>query len=393
MRQDLGQDWARIYAAHACAAIVAVGPPFIALPTDEASAWPNGAKSALATSGLQSSWSPCCCSQAPRRGDGAQSGWRPNYSDIPSLLYAAEGFLWLLVWHRRLAVRCHRGGLATASGSAIARHRRGKRPVRRARNLSVRAAVALPIEPSVALDLVSDVPSGRDGASKSEDTFPRAILCLVAAWQGLQAYPVAGSQVAIGTFLFIPVYSLCLYDAIATFTRELSALRHRPRLSPQTGLLLKGLVFANLVYLLAANGARPAVVGAITPRCRHWICPAPITFIFPLTKPTPTGNSRTTSNVNVTPSSLGPACTASISEPGRRPRTYFRTSSEVVAALRRAKRPLIVINDRRILINERNTQSPESTGPINDDPLIAFVDDTFGEVKRLGTFRILAPNR
>jgi hypothetical protein len=45
-------------------------------------------------------------------------------------------------------------------------------------------------------------------------SFPRVFLCLLAAWQGLQAYPIARTQVSIATFPMILVCTACLWDAV-----------------------------------------------------------------------------------------------------------------------------------------------------------------------------------
>ena len=248
MRQDLGQDWARIYAAHACAAIVAVGAAVYSLADGRSLGLAQWCQIGLGYVGLAvivvavlllTGTSLVAMAHNLVGGPTTQiflhycMPLKVSYgywSGTAALLFAVIA----VAWRRRLA----RLLLAIAAAKGL---------------YGVLGTLVFVLQSRCQLSHLLPwiwlvmLPSGRDGASKSEDTFPRAILCLVAAWQGLQAYPVAGSQVAIGTFLFIPVYSLCLYDAIATFTRELSALRHRPRLSPQTGLLLKGLVFANLV--------------------------------------------------------------------------------------------------------------------------------------------------
>ena len=67
-------------------------------------------------------------------------------------------------------------------------------------------------------------------------------LCLAAIWQGLQAYPIAGSQVAFGTLLLVPLYAACLKD-VADFAvshprvqKELSA-PSAAKLVPQMPML------------------------------------------------------------------------------------------------------------------------------------------------------------
>jgi hypothetical protein len=233
------------------------------------------------------------------------------------------------------------------------------------------------------------LPSGRDPASRTLGTFARGVLCLLAAWQGLQAYPVAGSQVAIGTFLCIPVYSLCLHDAITTFTSELWAVRARFRLSPRTGLLVKPLVFASILYLLAAQWCAPL------PQWRYYASLPSLDLPGAHYLHLPTYQADSYRELTHYVEREGDTFITGLHSlyfwTRKAPPTHLITSGEIVAALRRAKHPLIVINDRKVLINERKAQLPKSTGPIGKDPLTVYIDNTFGEVKRLGTFRILAP--
>jgi hypothetical protein len=58
------------------------------------------------------------------------------------------------------------------------------------------------------------VPNPPARSRTSEETFPRVFLCFAAALQTLQAYPVAGTQVANGTFLLVLVYVLCVADCL-----------------------------------------------------------------------------------------------------------------------------------------------------------------------------------
>jgi hypothetical protein len=57
--------------------------------------------------------------------------------------------------------------------------------------------------------------------SSARSTVPRAFLAFTAVWQSLQAYPVAGTQVAVGTAVMVVIYTLCLTDAF----RELAVRR------------------------------------------------------------------------------------------------------------------------------------------------------------------------
>jgi len=51
-------------------------------------------------------------------------------------------------------------------------------------------------------------------------TLPRLVLCLTAALQTLQVYPVPGGQMKFGTFLMVPAAALCVSDAGAWFDRN-----------------------------------------------------------------------------------------------------------------------------------------------------------------------------
>jgi hypothetical protein len=57
--------------------------------------------------------------------------------------------------------------------------------------------------------------------------------------------------------------------------------------------------------------------------------------------------------------------------------------NQVVAALKRAKRPLIVLNEQRLFVEESDV--------LGHGPIAAFVHDHCREINRLGHFRILAP--
>ena len=67
------------------------------------------------------------------------------------------------------------------------------------------------------------VPSKLD-PSRGE-TLGRSVLALMAVFQTLQAYPVAGSQVAMATFLMIPVAFVCVHDAFAILERRFGGAR------------------------------------------------------------------------------------------------------------------------------------------------------------------------
>ena len=82
-------------------------------------------------------------------------------------------------------------------------------------------------------------PSG-SGASTLDSR--RAILVLIAVLQSLQAYPVAGTQMAFATVLMIPIAFVCASDALAFLTQQRVAVRWLPR-AVQVACVAAGILF------------------------------------------------------------------------------------------------------------------------------------------------------
>ena len=81
--------------------------------------------------------------------------------------------------------------------------------------------------------------------------FPRVFLCLLAAFQALQAYPVAGSQALWAFILVVPIAAICVGDAIRTLVevgerrlQRYPRLRARPWCQPALTLLVLCCVLA-----------------------------------------------------------------------------------------------------------------------------------------------------
>jgi len=81
------------------------------------------------------------------------------------------------------------------------------------------------------------LPTNPGSSWDGREGFARLFLCLLATWQSLQAYPVAGTQVDIAMFLPVLVYSLCLHDAITALARE-------PRCSREGGVPPQPAIFS-----------------------------------------------------------------------------------------------------------------------------------------------------
>ncbi len=102
--------------------------------------------------------------------------------------------------------------------------------------------------------------------------FPRVFVCAVALLQILQAYPVAGSQLAFGTFLVIPTALCCLRDGLvellpAPGRRELSHAALLIVVALTTSLYVrKRFFFTKLTCLMPPlpSGRRPTKTSADT---------------------------------------------------------------------------------------------------------------------------------
>lgn len=402
MRQDLGQDWARLYAALACAAIVAAGVVVYSLAEGRSLGLAQWGQIGLGYLGLSvlvlavlllTGTSLMAMVNNLVVSPSKMAGYFCIPLNIPSGYWSAAAALPVAVvvvaWRRHLT----RLSLATASAKGL---------------YGVVGTLVLVLNPRHQMGYLLPwlwllmLPSGKNQASRSGDAFPRAILCLLAAWQALQGYPVAGSQVATGTFLFIPVCSLCLHDAILTFMRERRTARHLLRFSPRSGLLLRALAFAALFCLFAAQwcpslpewryyaslppldlpGAHylhlPAYQADSYRELAHYVERESDTFIT-----SPGLNSLYFWTRKTPPTSFNISGETILSD--------YHQQARIVAALRRARHPLIVINDGRVVINARKARSLESVGLLGNGPLVEFVDGAFVEIKRFGCFRILAP--
>jgi hypothetical protein len=225
--------------------------------------------------------------------------------------------------------------------------------------------------------------------------FGRVFVCLVAVWQGLEAYPVAGTQVAIATFLPILIFSLCLHDAIETCAGEPWLIQQLRNLPPRTLILAKGLVLTGLLYLFVVEWCRPVA------RWRAYASVPPLGL--PGAHYLRLGEFQSEQYRKLA-EYVRAQCDTFVTIPGlnslyfwtgKTPPTYFNISGEggmpndrqqdqIVAALRRAKRPLVVES-------EIKWPSWIRVGGAKAGPLPLFIADEYREVARLADFRILAP--
>ena len=234
----------------------------------------------------------------------------------------------------------------------------------------------------------------KDSHGQPRDLFLRALLCLLAAWQGLQAYPVPYTQVSVATFLAVLAYSLCVHDALVALAAARRVHDYLQLLTPRTVLVLHGLVLGGLLQLFVVQSCwRWADYASLPPlglRGAHYFrLPGPQAKAY-----------------RAIVQYLDRECDTFIASPllnslylwtDKRPPTWFNVNgggipsgepeqAQVVAALRQAKRPLILVTEKQVpyLLGARSGAQ---------GPLIRYIREDCLEVERLGGFRILAPNR
>jgi len=226
------------------------------------------------------------------------------------------------------------------------------------------------------------------------DLFPRGVLCLLAAWQGLQAYPLPYTQVSVATFLGVLAYSICMHDAWVARAAAPRVNEHLRLLTPRTALLLHGLVLGGLLQLFVVQSlwrwADYASVPRVELRGAHYLrlpelqAQAYRALVQYLEKECDTFIAT-------------PLLNSLYLWTDKRPPTWFnvngggipggeRQQAQVVAALQQAKCPLILVKE---------SQVPGLLGaqPTAQGPLLRYMREDCSEVMRLGGFRILAPKR
>ena len=231
---------------------------------------------------------------------------------------------------------------------------------------------------------------------KDNDLFPRIFLSFLAVWQGLQAYPVAGTQVAVGTFIGVLVYSVCLWDAMRVFAA--SSLLRLP-----------------LSKVESIGGGRWAQIGAflalLSVFTMRWCEPIRNWQEYQAKQPLdlPGCYSRRTAPAAATEYrklakfldarsdtfSIFPGLNSMYFWTGKRPPAYFIISGEgnmptksqqleIVEALKRAKRPLVVLR-------EMDWSFGQPYGELKEGPMADFVHTECYQVDAFAQFKILAP--
>jgi hypothetical protein len=239
------------------------------------------------------------------------------------------------------------------------------------------------------------IPNQPDKVPAADNAFGRALVCLMAVWQSLQIYPVAGTQVVIGTFLPILIFSLCLHDTVAALLRQPWPSRWMRSLSPRTSLLLGVLVLTGLLYLFVIKWCTPLA---------HWRFYATAPSLgLPGARYVRLGKFQSHYYRNIA-EYLRNECDTFVVIPGlnsmyfwtgKKPPTYATVSGEsifpseprqvqMLDAMRQAKRPVV-------LITEQSLREAVGSGALAHSPLGCFLKGECQDVGGVMNFRVLAP--
>ncbi len=235
--------------------------------------------------------------------------------------------------------------------------------------------------------LVALAPQTGCGSTAIAMSFPRVFLALAAAWQSLQGYPIAGTQITIGSLFVVLAATVCLADVALHMTErgEGIAARWGQRALPRVAVAIA------LVCLFAFAWCQlPAV------RKQH-------ASLIPLNLPGAALVRTDAERVNgyrALAEYLTANCDTFITIPGvndfyfwtgKRPPTQLNPTSisilttqqqeQVCDALRRADRPLIAILAAII------------DNPRHGGPLINAVREDYVEVHRIDAFKIFGRKR
>jgi hypothetical protein len=241
------------------------------------------------------------------------------------------------------------------------------------------------------------LPPDRQSWSKLDLSFGRVFLCLSAAWQALQAYPIAGTQAAVGTLLLVVIYAICLRDAWIALVATAPLQQWQRSLSPTTAPLLRGLVGAGLLYLFAMVWCPPHLwrrtYANLTPLALPGAQAIRMEAEGAQLYQRLTEYLRTESDTFVT----YPGVNSLYFWTGRRPPTQLNSTgwgqltpaqqAHILHALTQARRPLLVVHE----YVTQGWQDPKRPAtPI--DTLIAFVNHRCEEVTRIGPYIFYRPH-
>jgi len=262
------------------------------------------------------------------------------------------------------------------------------------------------------------VPLPGDSKSIPVGSFARVWLSLTASWQSLQAFPIAGTQVATATVLLLLAYAVSLGDSITFLASIFSRLRATglPPIIPPYLLTRAPLSTQNPQRFEAAETRRTPTPKALALAALLYIfvdgwCNLPGVRAhyadLPALELPGSRFVHTDSEITVTYRALTQyletRCQTFVTYPGinslyfwtgKRPPTHcnstgwgqlsYARQEQILAALRHAERPMIVIVGAAV---ERWTREI----PPQISPLVRFIFEDCREVQRIGGFIIYAP--
>ena len=240
------------------------------------------------------------------------------------------------------------------------------------------------------------VPRLEEPERNSPESFSRAFLCLAAAWQGLQAYPIAGTQVAMATLLLVPAYGVCLADVFKALVAQGQLREWFASLTPRRLQFAGALAVVALLYLFvnvwcnlpAARRHYASLPPLDLPGSRH------VRF-----------DQETTGMYRELAHYLEKECDTFVTYPGfnslyfwagKRPPTHLnstgwgplshRQQERILGSLRQAQRPLLVVVAAAV-------ESWRDGAPPPIQPLVRSVQEDYREIQRIGRFIVFAPRR
>ncbi|MBS1675745.1 MAG: hypothetical protein JST08_00020 [Actinobacteria bacterium] len=260
--------------------------------------------------------------------------------------------------------------------------------------IGLNPSVGNPDSPAAVLAWVAVIPPG--GVVESPyKRFLRVLLPALAVAETMQVYPVAGSQMGIAAFVYVPVGALCLADALTSLRRWSES---RGGLALQRLGIVVGVLGAALAVDFAINSiARPGVNGAIAYRHQKAL-PFPGATALRLPPETAETYERLINLVHEND------CTTFIGYPnidsfylwaGIEPPVPYAPGAwvnaldserqqRIVEELKKSPRPCLIRSDARAELWLRGAPAP-------DRPLARYVLNDFRPVAEVGEFQFELP--
>jgi hypothetical protein len=240
------------------------------------------------------------------------------------------------------------------------------------------------------------VPRVEEQERSSRETLSRVFLCLAAAWQGLQAYPIAGTQVTMATLLLIPAYGICLADVLKAVAAQRLLRAKFASMTPRRLQFTQALVVVTLLFVFvnlwcqlpAARKHYASLPALDLPGSRH------VRF-----------DQETTAMYRELTRYLERECDTFVTYPGfnslyfwagKRPPTHLNSTGwgqlshgqqeRILGSLRQAQRPLLVVVAAA-------AESWKRGVPPQIQPLVRSVREDFREIDRISRFIVFAPRR